>query len=55
MVAGRIVGDPMIPSLRLEFWLGRAAHGGTETFLELVDTTFCVNKLLLTSEERMGI
>ena len=55
MVAGRVVGDPMFPSLRLQFWLGSAAHRGTETFLELVDTTFGVDKLLLTSEERMGI
>lgn len=40
---------------RLELRLGRTAHGGTETFLELVDATFSVHKLLLTGEERMRI
>ena len=40
---------------RLQFWFGGAAHGGTETFLELVDATFGVDKLLLTGEERMRV
>lgn len=40
---------------RLQFGLGGAAHGCTETFLELVDTTFGVDKLFLTGEEWMRI
>lgn len=42
-------------SKRLQLRLGRAAHGGTEAFLELVDATFGVHELLLTGEERMGV
>jgi hypothetical protein len=35
----------------LQLGLGRAAHGGTETLLELVDPTFGIHKLLLTRKE----
>jgi hypothetical protein len=38
----------------VEFRLPDATNG-TETLLEFVDTTFGINKLGETSEERMGI
>lgn len=56
---GKVLGKFRIASgrgqagrLRLELGLASAAHG-TETLLELVDTTLGIHKLLLACEERV--
>jgi len=43
------------PGQNLQLWLAGATDRCAETLLELVDATFGINKLLLSSEERMRI